>query len=188
MNRRAFFLIFCLVVLNLIFVSGTLAGLNYFMPRPNRELPTPSPDNGRDTAVYQFPNRPPQSIGGGEWLFPDDHISDEQRQQIETILAANIARLEREGILSASYAPETVPFTWPVQPAPTLHDFGYHGIANFVDNNPNYPYQRRDYACGERPMTLAVVITTLAPTSSPGLSRGAAWTTMKCWLWLLRPV
>ncbi len=150
MNRRAILLIITLVVFNLVFVSVTLAGLNLFAPRPNREMLPATPQNGADTAVYQYPNRQPQGSGGGEYTFPDDHITTGQRQQIEAQLRANVTQLQNDGLLPTNYAPETVAFGWPVQPAYNLDDFGYHGIANFVDHNSNYPYQRRDFACGER--------------------------------------
>ncbi len=148
MNRKALFLIICLVLFNLAFVSVTLAGLDLFRSRPYGEFPSSS--NGWGTAVFQYPARQPVSSGGGEWVVPNDHLLPEQRLQLETALALNIEQLQKEGILPASYAPATVPFIWPVQPASYLNDFGYHGISGFVDHNASYPYQWRDYACGER--------------------------------------
>lgn len=148
MNPRAIILIICLVIFNLVFVSAAIAGLNFWAAQPNREF-SPVQNEG-DTAVYQFSQRRPQGSGGGEYFFPDDHIADEQRQQIESQLRTSVQKLQGEGVLPLTYAPESVSFTWPVQAAPHLDDFGYHGIANFVDHNPNYPYQRRDYACGQR--------------------------------------
>ncbi|HUM70135.1 MAG TPA: peptidoglycan DD-metalloendopeptidase family protein [Chloroflexota bacterium] len=149
MNRRAIWLIICLVVLNLVFVSAAVAGLSFLSPRPYREFAAVAV-NGGYTAVYQFPNRQPQGHGGGEYPFPDDHISDTQRQQIEDQLQASVQQLQNEGALPLTYAPEAVTFGWPVQPAAYLDDYGYHGISNFVDHNPNFPFQRRDYACGQR--------------------------------------
>jgi len=148
MNRRAVLLICCLVILNLTFVSVTLAGLNQWAIQPQSEMS--APDQEVNTAVFQNPTRQPLSSGGGEWAAPDDELSTEQRQQIEAALARNVAQLQSSGILSASYAPETVSFAWPLQPAPHLDDFGYHGLSNLVDHNPGYPNQRRDYVCGER--------------------------------------
>ncbi|MBX3057419.1 MAG: peptidoglycan DD-metalloendopeptidase family protein [Anaerolineae bacterium] len=150
MNRRAIGIIICLVVFNLVFVSAAVAGLRFYAPRPNREAPVSLQGNGGDTAVYQFSNHLPQGSGGGEYFFPDDHISDAQRQQIESQLQASVQQLQDQGTLPLAFAPETVSFGWPVQAAPHLDDFGYHGMSNFVDHNPNYPYQRLDYACGQR--------------------------------------
>lgn len=44
---------------------------------------------------------------------------------------------------------------WPLQAAPTLIDYGYHGVSNFVDLDSAFPNQLRDYNCGTRSYDLA---------------------------------
>lgn len=150
MNRRAILLFFCLILFNFTFVSVAIAGLNFWAARPDRHFLSLPVSREGDTAVYQFPQRQPSNHGGGEYYFPDDHISDARRQEIESQLRTSIGKLQSEGALPTAYTPEAVTFGWPVQAAPHLNDFGYHGISNFVDHNPSFPFQRLDYSCGQR--------------------------------------
>lgn len=108
-----------------------------------------NPASSGDTAVFQQANPLPQQHGGGEWLLPEDHLSDEQYAQIERQLASNLQLLDAVGLVQTAQQ-TAVGLDWPLQAAPHLDDFGYHGISNFVDQNANYPSQTLDFACGQR--------------------------------------
>lgn len=99
------------------------------------------------TAVAGAP--PPEGPVGGEYrLEADDHLSDEQRRDIEEQIARNIDRLRREGRLPAPVEAHPL-LQWPLRTA-GLSDPGYHGVSNFVDQNAAFPNQLRDYNCGTR--------------------------------------
>ncbi|MFQ5583494.1 MAG: peptidoglycan DD-metalloendopeptidase family protein, partial [Calditrichia bacterium] len=93
-----------------------------------------------------------QGMGGGEYAYLQDFpcLTDEQRSEIQQTLADNIRLLNERGILLSEYSQQTVLFDWPLAPAPGLDDYGYHGISNFVDQNPAFPNQILDYNCGDR--------------------------------------
>jgi murein DD-endopeptidase MepM/ murein hydrolase activator NlpD len=144
MKGRAFTIIFLLVISNLLVVAVTVYSLDRYS-RPTFAANLPS-----EVGHFLLDGRLPTASGGGEWKLPEDHISDEQRQAIETALAENVEQLTAEGNLNEAASTPNVLFSWPVQPASHLNDFGYHGLSNFVDQNPASPDQILDYACGER--------------------------------------
>jgi murein DD-endopeptidase MepM/ murein hydrolase activator NlpD len=91
------------------------------------------------------------AFGGGEYVVgPADAISDAERTAIMTMLEANMAELARQGRLPAPAAAERVSLGWPLAPRPGFSDPGYHGVTGFMDHNPAYPNQLRDFACGRR--------------------------------------
>lgn len=145
MNRKGILILILLLFLNSLFVSITVFSLSSQAPRPVSldALETA-------VAITHLQGQAPQASGGGEWQFPDDEISTLQRQSIEAVLAQNRARLQAEGVLPSLTANTTVSYGWPLQPAGHLDDYGYHGLANFVDHNPAYPYQRLDFTCSDR--------------------------------------
>jgi len=75
-------------------------------------------------------------------------LTAEERSAIQQQIRHGIARLKRRGIRMD--ATTQVLLDWPLRAAASLHDYGYHGIANFVDHNLNYPDQLQDYLCGDR--------------------------------------
>ncbi len=88
--------------------------------------------------------------GGGEYQFePVDVITDEQRAEIQAEIRENMRRLEREGRLEPA-RPEAVPLAWPVAKAAGVTDFFVDAISNYVDQNPAFPSQIRDWNCGSR--------------------------------------
>jgi murein DD-endopeptidase MepM/ murein hydrolase activator NlpD len=96
---------------------------------------------------------PPASIesGGGEYAVPHvPHLTETERQTIQQTIEHNLEQLALEGKLAAPRAEAAVSLGWPLQPAATLSDPGYYGTTFFVDHNPAYPNQLRDYACGAR--------------------------------------
>lgn len=91
-----------------------------------------------------------EPAGGGAWpLMPTDEISDAQRADIQAEIRSNLERLQAEGHLPEARG-GAVAFEWPLGTAPRLNDAGYHGISNFVDQDPAVPNQLLDYECGAR--------------------------------------
>lgn len=78
-----------------------------------------------------------------ECLTPGEHA------QIQARLEARREELLSRGLLSRTLAPEAVQFGWPLK-LQTGNDPGYHGISNYVDENPAFPNQVLDYNCGTR--------------------------------------
>ncbi|MFN7973752.1 MAG: M23 family metallopeptidase [Acidobacteriota bacterium] len=92
----------------------------------------------------------PDGHGGGAWIPGDaPDLSEAQRSEIWARLDANRAALEASGLLPVRET-RAVLLDWPLAPAPGLNDPGYHGIANFIDEDPAYPNQILDYNCGDR--------------------------------------
>lgn len=88
--------------------------------------------------------------GGGEFLIlPQDEITDLQRAEIQKSIANNIAKLEVQGELAPA-SPDLVAFQWPLRKRAGLPDFSIDGISNYVDQNPAFPNQLRDWNCGTR--------------------------------------
>jgi murein DD-endopeptidase MepM/ murein hydrolase activator NlpD len=102
--------------------------------------------------VASQPERPVAAAsGGGEYVLPEaDHITDAERAEIETVLAANVERLVAEGRLPASRAAARVALGWPLAGRDGFADSGYHAVTGFVDHGAGYPNQLLDYACGGR--------------------------------------
>lgn len=94
--------------------------------------------------------------GGGDYSAhaPTDRISETQRQAIQAHIDSNLALLEAQGKLPESRA-GAITFDWPLAAAGGLTDPGYHGISNFVDQNPGAPGQLLDYNCGARTYDLS---------------------------------
>lgn len=76
-------------------------------------------------------------------------LTPEERADIQARLAASRSDLQARGLLSSGLTPQTVLFGWPLKLL-VGNDPGYHGIWNFVDENPAYPNQVLDYDCGSR--------------------------------------
>ena len=67
--------------------------------------------------------------------------------ELETLTQAALARLERDGRLPR--AKSAMPLAWPLSPQPGP-GMNWHGVANFVDLDPGFPNQVRDYTCAAR--------------------------------------
>ena len=72
-----------------------------------------------------------------------------ERADIQARLEASREALSSRGLLSRQLAPQATLFGWPLALL-TGNDPGYHGIANYVDENPAYPNFVLDYNCGSR--------------------------------------
>jgi Domain of unknown function (DUF4214)/Peptidase family M23/Bacterial Ig-like domain (group 1) len=93
--------------------------------------------------------------GGGPMAGPTDEMSPEQKMLIVDALATNRARLESEGKLSRTYAKTLTNFQWPLRKGAGRTDPDFHGISNYIDENPAFPNQVQDYTCGTRTYDLA---------------------------------
>lgn len=155
MKRRAVLTITLILLFNLLFVSISVFSLSVQQPivPTGVAVAEKTPFIADSTAVgvqFLVNGRQPTNFDGGEWQAPLDEITAVQRQQIEEAIAQNQSQLQAENRLPQTNMTTAVAFSWPIQAAPTLNDFGYHGTANFVDQNGSFPYALLDYACGQR--------------------------------------
>lgn len=108
----------------------------------------------RDMRVFSqsgFVDLEYQDSGGGEYKIEQlDHITDEQRQEIQQMLDENRAMLAENGRLPIPNLSAQVSFAWPLKLKDGLTDPGYHGVSGFVDHDPSYPDQLEDYMCLDR--------------------------------------
>lgn len=88
---------------------------------------------------------------GGEFTFAAaDELSAAAESRIVAEIAANQERLRRAGRLPAPSAAATVALAWPLQPAAGFADYSYYITTYYVDHDPAYPDQLRDYMDGDR--------------------------------------
>ncbi|TMH51358.1 MAG: M23 family metallopeptidase [Betaproteobacteria bacterium] len=98
----------------------------------------------------------PGAVRGGAAPLPTDEITPAERARIDTAIARNVDALLQAGRLTAftpKLAPKSaplVPLQWPLRLVPGHPEKGARTITNFVDNDPAYPNQLRDYNCGAR--------------------------------------
>ncbi len=89
--------------------------------------------------------------GGGFQSLPvanGECIPIAERQAVEAVLEANIAYLEKLGLIAPADQQQIVSFDWPVRQKPGVNDPGFYGIANFVDED--YTANILDYECSNR--------------------------------------
>ena len=104
----------------------------------------------RDRAVLSQEPIPLESGEGSYDPGPLDHITETQRQEIQKMLDTNMLMLAKNGNLPTPNLTAQVSFAWPLKLKAGLRDPGYHGISGFVDHNPAYPNQLKDYMCQNR--------------------------------------
>lgn len=157
MNRRAVFTIILILLFNLLFVSISVYSLSVYQPVVpadvavvGNKMPLMLDGSLNAATLFEINGRVPATFGGGEHQGPMDEISEVQRRQIEAAIAQNQTRLRAENKLPADVSETAVALSWPLQAASHLTDFGYHGTANFVDQNGSFPNALLDYACGQR--------------------------------------
>ncbi len=96
------------------------------------------------------------AAGGGAFEPPAEApLSEAERAEVWAQIRANRALLTETGMLSETPLRSRVEMGWPLRAAETLSDYGYHGVSNFVDQDPAFPNQLRDYACGARTYDVA---------------------------------
>ena len=88
--------------------------------------------------------------GGPAPISIQDELTIEQRSRIELQIEAGARALRGRGVAPQGGGGFHVLFGWPLQFAPGVSDFGYHGISNFVDHDPTFPNHLLDYDCGAR--------------------------------------
>ena len=75
----------------------------------------------------------------GAVSLPSDEISPAERARIKAAIAANVASLQRAGVLPTATAPAGVPavqFQWPLQLVPGHPEHVARTVLNFVDHDP----------------------------------------------------
>ena len=93
----------------------------------------------------------PVVSGGGAYPLPDEAPpSAEQRAEILDQIQQNREALRAAGKLGGGSPRSAVELGWPLRLAEGLDDYGYHGVSNFVDQNPAFPNQLGDFNCGAR--------------------------------------
>lgn len=95
---------------------------------------------------------PTTSGGGGiERASAMDHVSADDRDRIWRDIDANVTELRarRAGGVQLMLASRPS-FIWPLRAARGYAAPAFHSISNFVDHNPAYPDQLRDFQCGTR--------------------------------------
>ena len=88
--------------------------------------------------------------GGGAFPLPEEApMSAEQRAEIVAQIEQNRRALRAAGVLSSASPRTDIAQAWPLRAAPSLGDYGYHGVSNFVDQVPAFG-SLGDYFCGAR--------------------------------------
>ncbi len=90
--------------------------------------------------------------GGGGYAPPTSAcLTPAQHTQIDSLVAAGIRTLTRQGVLPATGSrPATVPLGWPLRQAAGFNYNSIYGISNYVDHNATYPNAVQDWNCGTR--------------------------------------
>jgi murein DD-endopeptidase MepM/ murein hydrolase activator NlpD len=86
---------------------------------------------------------------------PLDHHSDAWRAEVQAEIDRNIAALLANGAIAPATKAAGQLFQWPVRLIPGAPDRVPNILVNYVDQNPAYPGQVRDWFCGTRTYDLA---------------------------------
>lgn len=101
----------------------------------------------KTVSAQEIGELPPAGMAESE--LPRDEITEEERESIKREIAASMAVLEREGRLPPA-RPDLVQLYSPLRPAAGSSVFHVEAISNYVDQNPAFPGQLRDWNCGTR--------------------------------------
>jgi hypothetical protein len=102
--------------------------------------------------AFPFPEVSAQEgMGGGLYQNKQNFacLTQTEREEIKSLLRQNIQYLKEQGKITDQYTEEAVLFEWPIAQQ-GISDYGFHGISNFVDQDPAYPNYLLDYNCGNR--------------------------------------
>lgn len=111
--------------------------------------PPPGNDVMKRTVVLEGAN--PEDAGGeARFTSHEPDLTQAQADAIQEQVESNVSQLQGRGILPRSFAPAHTLFAWPLKAVNGLHDPGYHGISNFVDDDPAFPNHLLDYTGGAR--------------------------------------
>ncbi len=93
-----------------------------------------------------------EPMDGGPMVPVNDGpcLTPEQRAEIWSRIRMNREVLRSQGLLPDPEPNRITLFDWPLRASSELHDFDFHGISNFVDQDPNFPGALLDYNCGTR--------------------------------------
>jgi len=101
----------------------------------------------------------PGAVGGGVGYLDTARrvpcLTEAERAEIVRELRAAREDLYARGLLPRPDKSRTVLMDWPLRAADHLRDPGYHGVSGFVDQDPAFPDQLRDYDCGTRTYDLS---------------------------------
>jgi murein DD-endopeptidase MepM/ murein hydrolase activator NlpD len=86
---------------------------------------------------------------------PSDELTKAQREEIIALLKQNETMLRKEGKLTTTNDLSAVTLIWPIKLAAGYYDNNFYGIVNYVDENPLFPDQLKDYNCGARTYDLS---------------------------------
>ncbi|HEX8638434.1 MAG TPA: peptidoglycan DD-metalloendopeptidase family protein, partial [Pyrinomonadaceae bacterium] len=83
-------------------------------------------------------------------------LTEEKRAELQKQVQSSINKLRGEGKIAAIDSSFPPKFIFPVRGNEAgERDYGTHIMVNFVDHNPSFPNQLRDYNCGTRTYDLA---------------------------------
>lgn len=82
-------------------------------------------------------------------------LDDARRAIVREQIRDEVARLRAAGRLPEAARGAAPALGWPLAPAGGLTDPGYHGISNFVDQDPAFPGFLEDWSCGARTYDLS---------------------------------
>lgn len=84
-----------------------------------------------------------------------DDLSAADRSAIQRQLRDALSALAARGQAQPRIAGAPVTLGWPLEAAPSVEGWDFHGISNFVDEDAAYPGHVLDYQCGGRSYDLA---------------------------------
>lgn len=106
----------------------------------------------------------PPAVGGAYHPGTKACLSPADYVRIEAMLTTNIKQLKQEGKLPENWGqspkdhaakPTAGSFIWPLKQQPGFDYNSYYGISNYVDLNPAFPNQVKDWNCGSRTYDLS---------------------------------
>ena len=91
-------------------------------------------------------------VFGGDYKLQDSIcLTDEKRAELQEQVQSSINKLRDEGKIAAIDFSAPPQFIFPVRGnGAGERDYGVHFMGQFVDHNPAFPNQLRDYNCGTR--------------------------------------
>jgi murein DD-endopeptidase MepM/ murein hydrolase activator NlpD len=136
---------FLLLAVSCLLLGVTVAVLLFAAsPKLVKAQSLATPENASDAFVVEYK------------LQDGICLTEEKRAEFQEQLQSSINKLRGEGKIAAidsSFPPQ---FIFPVRDnGAAERDFGIHVMGNFVDHNPSFPNQLRDYNCGTRTYDLA---------------------------------
>ena len=128
----------------LVFILASFFSITAF-PQTYQTLPDPAAESSNSEGGFFKPAK-------------TQCLSHADRNLIWAAIRENRALLAERGILPSSENLNRNSVTllqWPLKLKNGLTDYGYHGIANFVDEDLSFPNNILDYNCGDRSYDLA---------------------------------